>query len=671
MVEQFDLSSSSSSSSSTSSSGDSSSSEDCDDILYDKTYTPQDDSESDEDNINNLIPETDAPNQVATVTSESNSIHAEEATPPLNATGNSVNILITPEKKSLKRKSNENCWKRNILKKARNTGKAYETHTSSKKIKNERKMKPACGEKCKLKCSEKFAEEERLKIFSEYWALGDIQKQRQFISNSMQAVQPKYRYIRIGGTRSPRQNNNSFYFNMNNQRIRVCKLFFKNTLDINDRPIRTVLTKQNKVADTLLEDDLRGKHGKQKKVSEVVRNGIKQFIQNIPKIESHYTRANTSKLFIDGSKTISQLHADYVTECKTKNAPYGNYVLFYRVFTNDFNLSFFVPKKDLCETCSSYENSNDAEKEAMKEGYDQHLHEKTLSRIEKQRDKEDANAVVAVYDLQAVVQLPKGDVSVFYYKSKLNALNFTVYDLQSNKCDCFVWDESQGHRGVNELGTCVLKYLREINQNNSNANREVIFYSDNCAGQQKNKFMVALYLYAVRKFENIKSITHKYLIKGHTQNEGDSAHSLIERQMKRHLRGGPMYTPAAFISVIHLAKTKGEPFKVHEMNFEDFSDIKTLATDIGLGNMAGMKLSEVKILRVTKDDPNSVFFKTSYSDTDFQKVTAIKKKKKTDITLQPAFNVKPGISERKKDDLMDLVKKKHIPTNYKYFFESL
>lgn len=132
-----------------------------------------------------------------------------------------------------------------------------------------------------------------------------------------------------------------------------------------------------------------------------------------------------------------------------------------------------------------------------------------------------------------------------------------------------------------------------------------------------------------------------------------------------------MYTPAAFISVIHLAKTKGEPFKVHEMNFEDFSDIKTLATDIGLGNMAGMKLSEVKILRVTKDDPNSVFFKTSYSDTDFQKVTAIKKKKKTDITLQPAFNVKPGISERKKDDLMDLVKKKHIPTNYKYFFESL
>lgn len=130
----------------------------------------------------------------------------------------------------------------------------------------------------------------------------------------------------------------------------------------------------------------------------------------------------------------------------------------------------------------------------MKEGYDQHLHEKTLSRIEKQRDKEDANAVVAVYDLQAVVQLPKGDVSVFYYKSKLNALNFTVYDLQSNKCDCFVWDESQGHRGVNELGTCVLKYLREINQNNSNANREVIFYSDNCAGQQKNKYIINIFI---------------------------------------------------------------------------------------------------------------------------------------------------------------------------------
>jgi len=54
--------------------------------------------------------------------------------------------------------------------------------------------------------------------------------------------------------------------------------------------------------------------------------------------------------------------------------------------------------------------------------------------------------------LQAIQQLPKGDVSVFYYKSKLNLLNFTIYNLY-NSCTCYVWDESNGNRGVNELGT--------------------------------------------------------------------------------------------------------------------------------------------------------------------------------------------------------------------------
>jgi len=63
---------------------------------------------------------------------------------------------------------------------------------------------------------------------------------------------------------------------------------------------------------------------------------------------------------------------------------------------------------------------------------------------------------------------------------------------------------------------------------------DIIFYSDNCSGQNKNKFILALYIHTVRQFKNIKTITHKYLIKGHIKhNEGDSVHSLIERQYKK------------------------------------------------------------------------------------------------------------------------------------------
>lgn len=249
-------------------------------------------------------------------------------------------------------------------------------------------------------------------------------------------------------------------------------------------------------------------------------------------------------------------------------------------------------------------------------------------------------------------------------------MNFTIYDLQTNNCECYVWDESHGHRGVNELGTCVLKYLQK---KASTPDSEVIFYSDNCTGQQKNKFMLALYLYAVRCL-GIKSISHKFLIKGHTQNEGDSAHSLIERQVKRHLRGGPMYTPDAFIGAIRSAKKQGTPFSVNELCFEDFYDLKQLASDIGPLTMINLKLTNVKIIKVVQESPTSVFYKNSYNDDDFKEAKVINRKKPGDhlnIRLKPAFTVKPGLAERKKSDLMDLVNKNHIPKYYTNFYKNL
>ena len=159
----------------------------------------------------------------------------------------------------------------------------------------------------------------------------------------------------------------------------------------------------------------------------------------------------------------------------------------------------------------------------MKESYENHHKEKQLLRNEKHKDKTEGDSVVAVYDLQAVMQVPKGDASVFYYKSKLNVLNFTIYNAKTNSCYCYIWDETNCHRGVNEIGTCVMDYIQNVSETGET---DIIFYSDNCAGQQKNKFMLTVYLYSIMKFD-VNSITHIFLIKGHTQNEGDSAHSLI------------------------------------------------------------------------------------------------------------------------------------------------
>lgn len=629
---------------------------DCEDFINDQTFQPPEESNTSSEEEQS-VPEIIHQNTLATTES----------------------VAESPVKRGKKRPCNKNEWKKNIAKRLRNTGQAYECNSKTRKEIPARRLKPPCAEKCTLKCYTKISEEERQNLFSSYWNLGNVEKQRHFIASCMETIRPKYRYVR---EHSRRQLNNAFYFYVTGQKLRVCKVFFKNTLDINDRPIRTVLAKQDEFAKNIVQDDKRGKHGNHPRTDDTMKDEIRNFIRNIPKVESHYRRSQSTRHYIDGNKFITDLHRDYVALCKEKNTPFCKYLVFYRIFTQEFNIFRFKPKNDLCEECVSYENATDDEKEKRKEEYDEHLKEKDLARVEKMNDKEyctkTSNLIVAVYDLEAVFQIPNGKVSVFYYKSKLNVFNFTIYNICSRDANCFVWHEGIGHRGVNELGTCVYRFLKE--KANQEESIDVIFYSDNCAGQQKNKFMFSLYIHAVRSL-NINSITHKFLIKGHTQNEGDSVHSTIENEVKKQLRCGPIYTPDPFITCIRGAKKRGSPYTVTEMSHEDFYDLKQLNAEMNYNLLkntenAPVKVTDLKIIKVEKKFPASLFYKTSYSDESFKEAVVIRTTRSSSnqsamCDLKSAFSVKPGISQNKKNDLLGLLKNNHIPKYYSAFFENL
>lgn len=157
-----------------------------------------------------------------------------------------------------------------------------------------------------------------------------------------------------------------------------------------------------------------------------------------------------------------------------------------------------------------------------------------------------------MYDLQAVLSCPRGEASGFYYLSKLSVYNFTVCNLKDiTDVKCYVWYEGDGQRAVNEIGTCVFKYLQDLEPKATAISKpiNVIFYF-NCCGQQKNQFMISLYRYAIKKLGFINSITHTFLIKGHTQNEGDSVHPVIEKTVSHTLKGSPIYTPDQYFTLI-------------------------------------------------------------------------------------------------------------------------
>lgn len=114
-----------------------------------------------------------------------------------------------------------------------------------------------------------------------------------------------------------------------------------------------------------------------------------------------------------------------------------------------------------------------------------------MLRQEKQNDKNKASGenIVAVYDLQVVLPIPKGNVSVFHYKRKLNCLNFTVTNLTTKQT------ESTGRRGSDEIGSCILKFInKKLSGVNDDSVINITFYTDNWGCQNKNKFIIALYV---------------------------------------------------------------------------------------------------------------------------------------------------------------------------------
>lgn len=193
--------------------------------------------------------------------------------------------------------------------------------------------------------------------------------------------------------------------------------------------------------------------------------------------------------------------------------------------------------------------------------------------------------------------------------------------------------------------------------------------------------MIATYLYAVEVF-NITSITHKYLVRGHSQNEGDAVHSIIEKSVKKAKKSGPIYVPDQYVSIIRNSKKKGNPLDIKEMSFGDFFNVKNLHNEIApslLKSISGdeFKISAVRLLQFEKG--SEVFrFKTSYKQLEWDCVDFGPKKRRLsdvktlkEIKMKPAYTKKITITDNKKKDLKSLLDGGIIPQFYKPFFDSV
>ncbi|KAJ8875137.1 hypothetical protein PR048_023030, partial [Dryococelus australis] len=371
-------------------------------------------------------------------------------------------------------------WKRNVAKVKRNKGEAY-INAKGTHI-NARSMKTGCEDKYRYQCSQ-IQDHKRSQTFEKYWSLGAVNRQRQYglkkcsfsreqpIATCMSRSQPQYR--RVKG--AARDVNYEYHFEVDGLKYSVCEKFVMDTL--------------NKTCDGVVEEDMHGKRGNHPTIDPTTSEDVRTHINSIPRIESHYLRKQTSREFISGGITVADLHRDYVKECQEQGRIHGTYAAYRNIFLAGFNISFFITNK---YQCAFREKLKDAEdKELLANEYKEHRKEIGLSRTGKANDSDLAKqgkCVTACFDLQAVLPTPCDDVPAFYYKRRPSVQYFTIYDLGRNIVHCYGWHEGAGRRGPNDIAS----FCKNIVSENM-----FVFFSDNCASQNNNKFIVALYLYAV------------------------------------------------------------------------------------------------------------------------------------------------------------------------------
>lgn len=124
-------------------------------------------------------------------------------------------------------------------------------------------------------------------------------------------------------------------------------------------------------------------------------------------------------------------------------------------------------------------------------------HSKMKSEVRKlmKNDKQialvDSSVCCANYDMQKILTTPKLDVSILYYMCKLCVWNFTIFELGIAKGHSFLWNETVGNRGSNEIASYVQSFIYEKAKTGVDKFR---FYTDNCSGQNRNRNIISMYL---------------------------------------------------------------------------------------------------------------------------------------------------------------------------------
>lgn len=265
-----------------------------------------------------------------------------------------------------KRQSVHELWDVNKMKKAREHGLEY---IGKRKIngkwkfdpKPPREMKPRCScssLKKTVKCAD-FDEEDRIGIFNRFWSMNWGEK-KVFVDLLMVQKRTAKPRERDESNVSRRSYSFEYYLPKGDEHLRVCKTMFINTLAAGSWMAGNWKKKLSSASNDTSSDqegqfdcsmDDMDNHR-----TEVQLLECKEFFNTLEKVDSHYCRDGTIKLYLEPKwKSKESLYESYRDDwCLLKDADPASSSIFENVF-EDENLSLFQVNTDECDICEGLE----------------------------------------------------------------------------------------------------------------------------------------------------------------------------------------------------------------------------------------------------------------------------------------------------------------------------
>ncbi|GFO11068.1 DNA repair protein rhp54 [Plakobranchus ocellatus] len=577
--------------------------------------------------------------------------------------------------RSRKRTRNEKNWKKNVTKSLRHSGQRYISEKGKEFL--ARKLKSPCPSSCPRKCTATFSDIERKDMFDRFWALGNKKDQNCFIASTVEKCAIKRATC---DKRINRQCSFKYFFWKGDSKIQVCRLFFLNTLDLKKDYVMGTVRRKDEYG--ILQDGQTGKHGNRKKWSGTTIDSIKRHKESFPQMDSHYCRKESVNGYLDQSLSINEMYRLYQKKCNEDGLEeVASRDKYCRIFTEQYNLSFFRLKKDKCDKCVAFENNISASEEE-KFRNKEHLENKEsagkLKSEAKERSLVDRECASCCFDMQQLLPCPKFNNSSFFYKRKLYVHNLTMYDLGTSDVFCFMWPEYVAKRGSNEVATCLSKFIEKKAEDGC---KTIEMFADNCPGQNRNQF-VANMLAFMNMSLNLDKLALTFLEKGHTESENDSVYSVIECAT-RHTE---LYIPEQWYSAVRSARKSKSPYNVREITTSEFINfremvktVKNLSMDVDGEKVRWSSVKQFivygrdkKALYVTYDynqEEKRIDFTSRRSSNIGQRHATEKNTDRPPVILY--LNTPTGIAKVKKDDLLSLCQSRLVPPAYHSFYQGL